>query len=56
MKKVLALTLAIVMILAVLPACLDLLYQYRGVFTGSDAEADLMLKEIQERFLNVIKP
>ena len=25
-------------------------------FTGSDAEADLMLKEIQERFLNVIKP
>lgn len=26
------------LILAVLPACLDLLYQYRGVFTGSDAE------------------
>ena len=25
-------------------------------FTGSDEEADLMIKEIQERFLNVIKP
>ena len=25
-------------------------------FAGSDEEADLMIKEIQERFLNVIKP
>jgi len=25
-------------------------------FTGNDAEADLMIKNIQERFLNVIKP